>query len=471
MRKICFILILFPALSSVTLNAQDDSGGPEVSPSRQISRQISIDEYRQLALSNSLSIRSTKFDLEKSRQLRSFAFSKFFPQVKAVGGFLKPGLFGNGKLSMEAGIDMTRILKNPQNSTLNLDGTIDFNNSVMGMFGAILIAQPLFAGGRIVNSYRLAGKGVDASSYQLQITRNQVYAEAESKYHQLVVLSELIKTLNLYGETLDALDTQVSQALSRGVVARSDYLRVNLKKEEISIQTDQAKTMLAIAEEDFKLFAGIPEEGVVELNTDFGEIIEPNFDTSSFTSRLAERPEYRLLTIQSEAARLQEAVTIGTYMPSIEAGAILTNLDFWMDGKTVKDFHASYYDVTGFILMNIPISDWWGGYHKIKEASYSRQNAAAQLDVNTDYLLLDIKNKYAAYQTAFKQIKLAEIGLEYAEQNSSDYSDRYNAGLSVLGDYLEALALEQESKTKLNQAKADYFAARNTFEAAIGERR
>ncbi|MDR0382701.1 MAG: TolC family protein, partial [Spirochaetaceae bacterium] len=67
--------------------------------------------------------------------------------------------------------------------------------------------------------------------------------------------------------------------------------------------------------------------------------------------------------------------------------------------------------------------------------------------------------------------KLAEIGLEYAEQNTSEYSDRYHAGLSVLGDYLEALALEHESRAKLNQAKADYFAARNAFMSALGERR
>ncbi|MDR2659972.1 MAG: TolC family protein [Spirochaetaceae bacterium] len=434
-------------------------------------RKISVHEYRRLALSNNLAIRTAWFDLEKSKHLRSYAFTRFFPQVKALGGLIKPGMVNGGHLSMQADIDMSRIFKNPDDPNLELDGTFDFTDSTGGMLGAIMITQPLFAGGRIVNSYRLAGKGMEASSYQLQMTRNEVYAQAESKYYQLVLLYELLETLNLYAGTLDSLYEQVSQALSRGAVSRSDFLRVRLKREEVLIEREQAQTMLTIAERDFRLFAGIPDGDNLKPDVDFDSITEPDFDSASFPSRLAERPEYQLLTIQHDAARLQEAITLGTYMPSMEIGAAVLGLEFWQDGKTLKDFHASYYDIAGFIMVNIPVSDWWGGYHKIKEASYSRQSAAAQLETNSNYLLLDIQNRYAAYQTAFKQVRLAEIGLEYAGQNSSEYSDRYKAGLSVLADYLEALAFEQESRTKLNQAKAGYFAARNAFMQAFGERR
>jgi outer membrane protein TolC len=458
------MLLLLLACSMV--NAQDSSAELNAHSVRQ----ISVHEYRSLALSNNLSVRSAQFDLEKSKHLRSYAFTQFFPQVKALGGLIKPGLLG-GQLSMQADIDMTRIFRNPEPDNLYLDNTLDLTDSRIGILGSLLITQPLFAGGRIVNSFKLAGKGVDASSYQLQMARNQVYADAESKYYQLVLLSELIETLDIYNSTLGELNDQVSQALSRGVASRSDFLRVKLKQEEVSIQKDQAKAMLAIAERDFKLFAGIPDGNVLKLDTGFDGITEPDFNPAAFPSRLGERPEYRLLTIQHDAARLQEAITLGSYAPSMEIGASVAGLEFWLDGNVFKDFHASYYDVTGFIMMNVPISDWWGGYHKIKEASYSRQSAAAQLETNTNYLLLDMQNKYVSYQTAFRQIRLAEIGLEYAEQNRAEYSDRYKAGLSVLSDYLEALALEHESRTKLNQAKADYFAAQNAFNAALGEYR
>jgi outer membrane protein TolC len=465
MNKTLFAFLLFLLIAPLFIAAQVVDDGPASS------RQISVHEYRQLALANNLAVRSAGFDLERSKHLRSYAFTQFFPNVKAVGGFLKPGLFGGGHLSMQADIDMTRIFRNPANPNLALDGDFDFTDSVRGMMGAFLFTQPLFAGGRIINSYRLAGKGLEASSYQLQLTRNEVYAEAEVKYYRLVLLSEMIKTLSLYVSTLEALNAQVSQGLDRGVASRSDFLRVKLKQEEVSIDTDQAKAMFVIAERDFRLFAGLPADTVLELGTGFDGITEPDFDPATFPSRLSDRPEYRLLSIQSDAARLQEEIALGSYMPSLEIGAAVAGTEFWQNGKTLKDFHATYYDVTGFIMLNIPISDWWGGYHKIKESSYSRQSAAAQLETNTQYLLLDIQNKYVSYQTAFRQIKLAEIGVEYAEQNSSEYSDRYRAGLSVLGDYLEALALEQESRARLHQAKADYFAARNAFMSAMGERR
>jgi outer membrane protein TolC len=470
MNRTSSIFILFVLFPCFALNAQElFDGTAGASPARQ----ISIDEYRSLALANNLSVRSAQFDLEKSRHLRSYAFTQFFPQVKAMSGLLKPSLFGNSELSMNADIDMTRVFRNSSSieNNLILDSTFDFTDSTWGMFGAVSITQPLFAGGRIVNSYRLAGKGVDASAYQLQMTRNAVYAEAESKYYQLVLLSELIETLNLYRDTLDALNAQVSQAFSRGVASRSDSLRVRLKQEEVAIQTEQAKAMFVIAERDFKLFAGIHVNDALEISVSFDAVAEPDFDAALFPSRLAERPEYHLLSLQYDAARLQEMITAGSYLPSMEIGAYVAGLEFWLDGKTLRDFNARYHDVSGFILLNIPISDWWGGYHKIKEASFSRQSAAAQLETNSNYLLLDIQNKYVAFQTAFRQVKLAEIGLEYAEQNRSEYSDRYSAGISVLGDYLEALALEHESRTKLDQSKAEYFAAQNAFFSSLGERR
>ncbi|MDR2481221.1 MAG: TolC family protein [Spirochaetaceae bacterium] len=437
-----------------------------------INKDITLDEYRNLALSNNLSILTAQNDLEKSKQVRSGAFTHYFPKLNAIGGTVFPNIFGTAGAGFKTDVDMKKLLGvnfDLSYNTVNVDESVDFTDSVGGWLGTVTFTQTIFAGGRIFNSNKLAEKGVEAAVHKLQMVRNDVYAAAESKYYQFLLLHELVNTLNAYTDTLDAIYKQVSEALDNGVASKSDFLRVSLKKEEVAIQQEQMTQMLDIAGRDLKLFAGIKSDVRIVPKGEFETVKEPSFDAGRFPALLASRPEFRLLTLQRDAAKLEEAITFGSYLPSIEFGITFLKMDLWLNGKTFKNAKGYYYDFVGFLLFNIPITDWWEGYYKIKEQSLVLKSAAQELEINSEYLLLDMRNKFVSYQTAFKQVKLAEIGLKYAKNNVMEYGDRYRAGLSVLGEYLEALAFEYENATKLDKAKMDYFMARTAFYTAVGE--
>ncbi|MDR2521098.1 MAG: TolC family protein, partial [Spirochaetaceae bacterium] len=437
-----------------TLAAQETA--PDVPEAALPERRLSLGEYRTLALANNLDIHSAEYELEKSKLVRAGAFTHYFPTVSATAALAKPNIFGGG-----AAAGFTSDFNNQQifnvevpNKVIHLDESIDFSDPLSAWLGTVTFTQTLFAGGRIVNSNRLAKKGVDASAYKLQIKRGEIFAQAESKYYQYALLGELIKTLDVYKETLDNLYTKVAQALQQGVVSRSDYLRVSLKREEVAIQRDEMTQMRAVASDDLKLFAGIKDTAAVRADAVFAAITEPAASGGDVAARLSLRPEFQLLTIQRDAAKLEEAIAFGGYLPSIELGVSFVRGDFSFNGKLFANTSGYYQDFVGFLLFNIPLSAWWEGYYKVSEKGVARKSAEEQLAVNADYLVLDLRNKMTAWQTAYKRVKLAEIGLQYAKTNREEYEQKYDAGLSSLSDYLMALALEHENSTKLDQAKA-----------------
>jgi outer membrane protein TolC len=457
MKKSAVILILFAEI--FTLNAEE------------MERRISLEEYRNLALVNNLEVHNAQFELEMSKEVRAEAFTHYFPKVSAMGGLVKPNIFGAGAAAgIKSDIDFQALFDvDVTNKTAHLDETINFNDPIGAWLGTITFSQTLFAGGRIINSNKLAQKGVEASAYKLQIKRSEIYAGAESKYYQFLLLDELIETLNIYKKTLDNLYEKVSEALSRGVISRTDYLRVSLKREEVTIQQEEMQQLRIIALQDFKLFAGIKDNEKFIVSAGFEEIVEPKYNTDDFPAQLAGRPEFNLLTIQRDAAKLEEAITRGSYLPSIELGVSFIRSDFYLNGKVFTNTKGFYQDFAGFLLFNIPMTEWWSGYHKIKEKNLARKSADEQLAVNSHYLLLDMQNKMTTWQTAYKHVKLAEIGVEYAQHNREEYEQKYQAGISTLSDYLMALGLEHENATKLDQAKTQYFIARTAFYTATGK--
>ena len=57
---------------------------------------------------------------------------------------------------------------------------------------------------------------------------------------------------------------------------------------------------------------------------------------------------------------------------------------------------------------------------------------------------------------AYKQIQYAQENLEYAQENLEVSRDNYNSGLNNLSDLLDAQRLQQEAKTELVNAFANY---------------
>ena len=124
-------------------------------------RVMTLDQCVSDALQHNVKMKNADNDVEAARQAKKQAFTKYFPTVGAMGvGFMAD----NELLQMSLGEGMEMgMLKN-------------------GISGGVSAQMPLFTGGRILNSNKLAEVGVETSRLQREMAKNDVVLTAENYF-------------------------------------------------------------------------------------------------------------------------------------------------------------------------------------------------------------------------------------------------------------------------------------------------
>ena len=408
---------------------------------------LTLEAYRELTLKNNGGLQQSEYEKLAAEQTAKYAFTKYFPTVSAIGAVVSTDFVPGTSRSI---------------STLpNIFGLPSMVNDSHGYgLSALMATQVLFAGGRIYNSNQLAKAGSSVAEQQFIIKRNEVFLEGEKKFRRLIVLEQKRQTLIAYGNMVDALYKQVSQAKEMGIVTGTDVLRVKLKQAEIASLMSSLQKGITLARKDFNIYAGLPTDAQSEVALAEEDITEPKYDLDDIPYRLTLRPEYKLLEDNLKAAKLERRIKTGENMPSLSVGAAIDRVDFHSTGNT-------YQNSIGFAAVSVPISDWWGGAHTIKAYNLKQSAAQTKLDETADYLMLDMESKYKDFQQAYERVEVARLGVEEAKANRSEIEDGYNNGTEKLADLLEAMALEQQSLDKLAEETASYFTSKTAFENAI----
>jgi len=403
---------------------------------------LTPENCRAMALKNNVSLRQARLAAGAADQAAAAAFTNYFPKLSAGGAAANTNILPDSALGMAL-----------------LPAVINTENTVSQAY--VMAQLPLYAGGRVVNGNRLARAGRDAAREQLRLKEQETLRGAEKRYRTLLVIAAKKRTLEAYAAMLDSLSAQVQQAFDGGLVTRTDLLRVELKKAEVATDRETLARSGELAEEDLRIFAGIPDDTGITLPQDDAPVTEPEVKKADLPGALAQRPEYRLLETGARAARLETAMKRGEYLPSVALGATLYRADYYRGGD------QRYQNSAAFGVVSVPL-DVWGVAHAVKEKALLQKAAEDRLGESGRYLLLDLESRLKDYDAAWRGVKLRELAVQEAAANSSEKKDGFDNGTEKLSDLLEALALEQQSRDALAEARAAYFDARAALRLAMG---
>ena len=184
-------------------------------------RILTLEECKDMALKYNADIQTGKIDVEAARQTRKEAFTKYFPQISA------------GAATYKADDDLVKA-NIPDLTQLGLPiPAMEVGMFEKGNLVTVSALQPVFAGGQIVNSNKLAKTALDASILQLDMTTDKVELETENYYWKIVSLKEAEKTINILDTLLQSLHKDVSLAIKAGITTQNDLLTVQLKQNEL----------------------------------------------------------------------------------------------------------------------------------------------------------------------------------------------------------------------------------------------
>ncbi len=454
MKKIILSFILltwcFPVFSQVTtpLPHREGQGGGST---------YTLDQLKQLAVENNYALRSARNAINQSKEVKSEAFTKFFPQLSATGlGFQ------NNKPMIDIDIELPDAIAAmvPQN-------LIPANISLMkkGIYGSISALQPVFMGGQIINGNKLAKVGIEASELQLEASEDQVELTTEEYYWKMVSLKEKLQTIAAIHDMLEQLEKDVTNMVRVGAVNRNDLLQVQLRKGEVESTQLEIENGLATVAQLLAQHVGKPDETldvtVPEALASGGTNVPalPIALRQDHQSALAATPQYRLLEKNVESHHLQHAMAVGKNLPSVGVGASYSYNDFW--GKNTNAMI--------FATVHVPISGWWGGSHNIKKQNLALADAKEQMQDNGEKLVIRMNNAWAAVETSHKKLQIAHDAIAQAEENLRLNKDYYRVGSTKMSDLLLAQQQYQQARDRYTDAFANFQTKQLEYRHATGQ--
>ncbi len=377
-------------------------------------RTLSLEECREMALENNAKMKNARLDVEEAREGKKEAFTKYFPNVSAVGTAFKAN---HGMMDMSV-----------------IPGLLELSMMDDGLLGGVTAIQPVFAGGQIVNGNKLADLALEVSRYQMRQSEDEVALTVERYYWQWISLHEKLRTIEIVESLVGSLYKDVEVAVGAGVTTRNDLLQVQLKKNGVASDRLRVENGLRLSKMVLAQYIGIGED---DFEIDFtlpAEVPSPELYRVSHEEALPTTLSYKLLEKNVEAARLQQKLKVGQYLPTVGIGA-------------------------GY---------WWGGSHairkqklQVKAAEYSRQNA-------NELLLVQMRKLWNELEESYKQVKLSEESIATAEENVRLNTDYYKAGTVTLSDLLDAQSLLQQSRDQYTGDYTAYLIKRTEYLQATG---
>ncbi len=421
---------------------------------------LSLQECRERALMFNQDITKQKNASKQMELTRKATLTNFFPQVEGTAMGVYMG-------------DMHMM----DNAFMSVD---------MVMQGAYMagftLTQPIYAGGKIVNGYRLTKIGKEVAQEQVRKTKSEIIAQIDNTYWTFVATLNKEQLLQEYANQLDTLIEQLTASVEVGMTTEYDLMRVRVSRSNIEYQHNRTKNGVQMCRLSLCQQIGLledtafimPESQMPPYNDDYKQQVD-----------LSNRPEMRLLDYQLRAQQLQVKMTVGDYLPTIGLMAGYTwygnmklkaNIDPDMNqyGQTLQQLGtaseqlgmqlpltfpqqttSSMDDKLPMVMLSlsVPLTKWSEGAFKVKKAKLEAENTQLEVQKNKELMQLEVQQARCNVEDSKKLVSSAQIALEMATENLRIMREKYAVKMISLSDLLDA-------QNQWHQAESDYIEAR-----------
>ncbi len=428
---------------------------------------LTLDSCLVLARRNNADIRISQLDVERARAVKNQAFTHFFPQLQLNGmGYVAARPMISFALEDIRSNDMRDLLEAIYN-VFSEETDVNDRLELMkhGFSASVVAVQPIFTGGRILNGNRLASLGEEAASLQAKIKMRDVLEDVESTYYLVVGLKEKEAAVVAAMTLIDSLERVAESALANGLATRADILQISLKRNEINAKRQQLASGIRMSRLLLCNQIGIRYSDSVDFGGDsllkmHSTVVE--LSGSHLLQQESHRPESRLLEINVESQKLLKKMTKGETRPQLA----LVGIGYY--GNAVRN-DLSANAVAGFSL-NVPLTDWWGTAHKMKEHNIRIEQAQMAETHYGELMTLEEEKAYNDMVDACMLMRSDSAALQLARENYRLAEINYAAGVTTVSEVLQAHALLLQAENAVTDRRVTYLVARRRLADLRDER-
>ena len=304
--------------------------------------------------------------------------------------------------------------------------------------GAVTVQQPVFVGGKILYSNKMAALGEDLAQSKYDMEESQVVLDVEQAYWQIISIAGKKRLSESYAELLHTLESDVNASVEAGVMTESDALQIQVKANEADMLRTKATNGLTLAKMLLCQRIGLPLDSDIELadeHLDMVPLPERTRD-KSLDDIYADRPETRSLELASRIYDAKAKVIRADGLPKV---ALTAN---WLVSNP-NPFNGIQNTWNGGMLstgvmVNIPLFHGLENANKYRKAKAEASLYRTQLEDAKEKIELQVTRERKAYGEALEKLSMAQANLASAEENLRTATIGFEAGVISTSTVLSA---------------------------------
>ncbi|MCX7661625.1 MAG: TolC family protein [Candidatus Omnitrophica bacterium] len=290
----------------------------------------------------------------------------------------------------------------------------------------VSLRQPLYTGGKIINTIKLTQTGFEITEAILDKTKQEVVFNAVKAFYSLGLTKELVELNKEILENIKEHDNLLNIRYNNGQASDLEIEKLKTAKEEAEENLSNSLNQLQAYESLLKNLLFLNEEIKLKVIVDFKYAPEELAYDEAFVLALSKRPE-----IRQYEAQIREAETKKELIKSQSRPNLYALWDYFTRSHTqglsgpIKN--PNDYNVLG-IIVTWPIFDGFKTRLQLEEALLEIESAKIAKDKLIKDINLELKTTYLKLKSALNKIKTKEKELSFYQRNLETVEEKYKQG-------------------------------------------
>lgn len=388
-----------------------------------------LEKYRTMALDYNHDLKAAEKNIAASMEVEKSARVDLKPKLSGAASFQYTGN------PMELTLDIPSI---------GLSKTVEGKNLNYG--GSLSILQPVYTGGRVLESIRMAQHQQALVGNQAKALNDAVCYQTDIQYWSAVARQEIVDVAEDFRNSIAALVKTIKERVEVGLVDPQDLLMAEVKLNEAEYQLLQAQSNFETGRMALNSMIGVRLEQPTELDAQIPIVVVSD---SLWLSTGMGRPEIQMAYDKIRIAESTKKLNDSQFKPQFYVGVEGSYSSPGYNFK--KDLDPNY---AVYAKVSVPIFEWGKRRSEKRVSSFRIGMAEDNLNKVVDRVELEVSVARKALSQAIERVRLSESSLAKAEENEAKAVERYNEGKVSVVEVIDAQTYRQTSQVNYVQAKA-----------------
>lgn len=330
-----------------------------------------------------------------------------------------------------------------------------FNLDIANVYvGAVSLQQPVFMGGKIIASNKMAALAEELSRVQCESKAQEVLVDVDNTYWQIVSIAHKKKLAETYLDLLDSMLRNGEIAVEEGTAVKSDILPIKVKCNEARMLLCRSENGLALSKMLLCKQVGLPLDSEIILADELAGTSShdalPEMTAKKDLDRIIEdRPETRSLDLASRIYDQKYKIARADMFPKIALTANYMVSNPCAFNGFRNEFGGMF---NAGVMVSVPIFHGTEALQKTRKAKAEAMMYRCRYEDACQMISLEVEQLGRQEQEACERLMMAESNLESAEENLRTAMIGYEEGV------VETIVTLQ-AQTAWMQANSEYIDA------------